>query len=31
MTDVLLGIMEGDLESARLSMDTGGGGGTLTI
>lgn len=27
--EVLLGIIEGDLESARVSIDTGGGGGTL--
>ena len=29
MPEVLLGIIEGDLESARVSIDTGGGGGTF--
>jgi hypothetical protein len=31
VTDVFLGIMEGDRDSALVSRETGGGGGTLTI
>jgi hypothetical protein len=29
--DAFLGIIEGDLDSARASIETGGGGGTLMI
>lgn len=31
VTDAFLGIMDGDLLSARVSIETGGGGGTLII